>query len=815
MRCKYAVDNSEATFCASIPCVGIAILMLLLATPFAANAQQLAFPGAEGFGRYATGGRGGSVYHVTNLNDSGDGSFRDAVSQSNRTVVFDVGGIINIVDRIVVKNNVTIAGQTSPGDGIVIYGNGMSFSNANNSITRYIRVRMGINGTSDKDAITIAEGHDMIFDHVSVSWGRDETFSVSGSIQNVTMQDSIISQGLDPHSCGGLIETDGGVSLLRNLYIDNNTRNPKVKGVNEFINNLVYNWRVAAYILGDSEGNSYANVINNYFIDGPDTESAAFTRGNLNFHIYASNNYQDPNMNGILDGEVIPQSAYGIVDWQSSPYPYPIVTMLSPLETYYVVLSKAGVSMPRDEVDARLITELTSLGTLGQIIANENDPPMNGPGTVTSGTVATDTDRDGMPDMWETAIGLDPNSADNNGDINGNSYTNLEDYLNWLAAPHAKVVRNSSVDIDLRQFSSGFNPGASYSLSDFNHGTAMLLSDGYTARFAPARGYLGLASFRYTVNNGCTMTETVEVLVTGYGDWIYGDFTGDEIVDMNDMPDFLAFWLVDDCCQTEEIDLDSNCLVNFYEFSALADNWLKPPADITAPNAPANLWASAGNATVALDWADNNESDLAGYNLYCSTTSGGSYSQLNSSLLTNSNYTDNSVINGTMYYYVVTAVDTSENESSDSVEACAVPGIDGNSITLQEHATGFCNVDGSIDNDNAGYTGYGFANTGNAAGNGIDWRINIASASSYTFKWRYANGSSDRPARMLINGSEEIPSISFPGTGAWTNWSEVSVVVALTAGIKDIRLEATGSSGLANIDYLMVTSPYPQAASCP
>ncbi|HOB33373.1 MAG TPA: pectate lyase, partial [Verrucomicrobiota bacterium] len=215
-------------------------LFVLIAIP--AGAQTPAFPGAEGFGRFATGGRGGDVYHVTTLEDSGPGSFRDAVSKPNRIVVFDVGGVIRIRSRISVAPNITIAGQTAPGPGITVYGNGLSFSGANNSITRHIRFRMGVGGDSGKDAITIAHGHDMIFDHVSVAWGRDENFSISGPVTNVTIQNCIIAQGLQPHSCGGLIQTDGGVSILRTLYIDNHTRNPKVKGVNQFVNNVVYNW---------------------------------------------------------------------------------------------------------------------------------------------------------------------------------------------------------------------------------------------------------------------------------------------------------------------------------------------------------------------------------------------------------------------------------------------------------------------------------------------------------------------------------------------------------------------------------------------
>lgn len=211
---------------------------------FTSTSALLAFPGAEGFGSNAIGGRKGSVYIVTNLNDSGTGSLRDAVSGTDRIIVFAVGGLINIKERLVVSKRVTILGQTAPGDGITVYGNGWSFSNADEAIVRYIRIRMGKSGTSGKDAITIAEGENMIFDHVSVSWGRDETFSISGTAANVTIQNSIIGQGLETHSCGGLIQTPigSGVSLIRNLYIDNKTRNPKVKGTNEFTNNVVYNW---------------------------------------------------------------------------------------------------------------------------------------------------------------------------------------------------------------------------------------------------------------------------------------------------------------------------------------------------------------------------------------------------------------------------------------------------------------------------------------------------------------------------------------------------------------------------------------------
>ena len=155
------------------------LALLLAGSGVSVSAQQLAFPGAQGWGRFATGGRGGEVYHVTNLNDSGTGSLRDAISQPNRIIVFDVSGVINISSRLVFKNNLTIAGQTAPGEGITVYGNGVSFSGASNIIVRHMRFRMGKQGDSGKDCAGIANGTDMIFDHCSFSWGLDETFSIN------------------------------------------------------------------------------------------------------------------------------------------------------------------------------------------------------------------------------------------------------------------------------------------------------------------------------------------------------------------------------------------------------------------------------------------------------------------------------------------------------------------------------------------------------------------------------------------------------------------------------------------------------------
>ena len=494
--------------------LSLGVLVLTLPA-IATMGQTLAFPGAEGFGRFATGGRGGTVYHVTNLNDSGPGSFRTGATSPNRTIVFDVGGVIRISNLVDVANNVTIAGQTAPGEGITIYGHRMSYSGANNTITRFIRVRMGVNGDGN-DTMGIADGHDMIFDHLSVSWGQDETFSVSGSNPtNITIQSTIISQGLQDHSAGGLIQTDGGVSILRSLYIDNHTRNPKVKGTNEYINNVIYNWEVDAYILGDSAGPSCANVIGNYFIDGPGSSAPAFDRGNLNFKLYATNNWQDANLNGVLDGAMLARADYDVSDWQTVPFPYPVTNALPPLTALKLAVSDVGASWHRDIVDERMMTELTSWGTLGETIFTEFEPPMSGPGTVKNGVAPLDTDQDGMPDYWEAALGMSTN-APNNNDASAGGYTKLEDYLNWLADPHGVALTNTPVHVDLRQFTRGFtNSSPAYSVSNAANGTVTLL-DGHIARFLPDTNFIGQAGFQWTVVDaqGSTLTRPMNLFFT-------------------------------------------------------------------------------------------------------------------------------------------------------------------------------------------------------------------------------------------------------------------------------------------------------------
>lgn len=412
-------------------------LMFFLLTVHADN--QLAFPGAEGFGRYAVGGRYGTVYHVTNLNDSGNGSLRDAVSSPNRIVVFDVSGVIRLQSRLVFKNNLYVAGQTAPGEGITVYGNGVSFSGATNTIVRYIRFRMGSGGDSGKDAAGVANGTNMIFDHLSVSWGLDETFSISsdgkGDLGDITIQNSIISQGLMTHSAGGLIQANH-ITLYRNLYVDNSTRNNKIKGTNQYVNNLVYNWKNGCYLMGgDSEGLSYCNATDNLFINGPSVGGNAFTGGNANFHIYAADNWQDKDRDGTFSPYSIPTNEYsGPPTFMSTPYDYPELPAWNGREVADSLLPTVGASWPyRDPADFYVVSEVRSFGKEGALISREAELPIGIPTSwpLMIDEVRTDTDGDGMPDAWEEAHGTDPKKNDAM-TLAANGYAHIENYINAL-----------------------------------------------------------------------------------------------------------------------------------------------------------------------------------------------------------------------------------------------------------------------------------------------------------------------------------------------------------------------------------------------
>lgn len=436
-----------------------------------ASQSLVAFPGAEGFGRFATGGRGGTIYHVTNLNDSGTGSLRDAVSQSNRIIVFDVSGVINLKSRLVFSSNLTVLGQTAPGEGIQVYGDCVSFSGASNLIVRHMRFRMGKGGTSGKDAAGVSNGRNMIFDHLSVLWGRDECFSISWDNKgsepaDITIQNSIIGQGLQTHSCGGLMQTSGGVTLYRNLYIENKTRNPKVKGLNQFVNNVVYNWgNGGCYLMGrESAGDSWADIENNYFVKGPWNSGSPLSEGNENFQFYGAGNYYDNNKDGELNGRALTDDEYTasgglrrttLAEMTNLPKPFPVIAgKMSAEEALRWMIDSVGPSLPvRDEVDKYLVDEMKSFGTLGSTdgISDEKTLPHGGTGVLYPGGKPLDSDGDGIPDAWETANSLNPNNASDAQAIAANGYANIENYVFSIDRAYPYVKNPSDLTVTDQQ----------------------------------------------------------------------------------------------------------------------------------------------------------------------------------------------------------------------------------------------------------------------------------------------------------------------------------------------------------------------------
>ncbi|HEY1719343.1 MAG TPA: hypothetical protein VGH42_13775 [Verrucomicrobiae bacterium] len=347
-----------------------------------ADAQQKkspAFPGAEGFGQFASGGRGGEIFHVANLNDAGTNSFRDAVSKSHRTIVFDVGGIIRLQSNVAVSSDISIYGQTAPGDGISIYGRSVSFSGQKNIIVRYLRFREGIAGDKGKCSVNLSGGGDMIFDHCSIEWGRWDCLGLTQGSHDITFQNCIIGEGVDPQRFGSLSDSVTNITYARNLWINNQSRNPKAKGRIQYVNNVVYNWGVTGLVGGHSAADHFLDAIGNYFIAGPNS-SARFTgEYKATDHVFQKDNLADMDKDGKLNGRLVVAEDFGkgedapTIETNLTVAPQIAVKIESAQSALSNVLANAGCSLHRDSVDARLIDEVKSFGTRGKIIHAESE----------------------------------------------------------------------------------------------------------------------------------------------------------------------------------------------------------------------------------------------------------------------------------------------------------------------------------------------------------------------------------------------------------------------------------------------------------
>jgi pectate lyase len=425
---------------------------LLLFNITQSHAQQLAFPGAEGFGRFTSGGRGGGVIAVANLNDSGAGSLRAAIaSKGARTIVFRVSGTITLHSTLRIKNgDLTIAGQTAPGEGICLRDYPLIID-ADNVIIRYLRVRLGDVHKLQEDAISCLNRKSIIVDHCSFSWGIDEVASFYDN-ENATVQWCLISESLDSsfhqkgrHGYAG-IWGGKGASFHHNLLAHHSNRNPRFNGSRthgkpeeelvDFRNNVIYNWRDNSAYGGEA---GKQNLVANYFKHGPATgatKNRIVEPYDAKGKWFIAENFVEgfaeitaDNWAGGVQGKF---AQHGRVD---APHAFAPVTTHTAERAYELVLQNAGAILPkRDTLDTRIIAEVRS-GTAAFGVAGiiNSQTEVGGWPVLHSTAAPRDDDRDGMADDWEREHGLDPSNADDrNANFNGDGYTNLEKYLNGL-----------------------------------------------------------------------------------------------------------------------------------------------------------------------------------------------------------------------------------------------------------------------------------------------------------------------------------------------------------------------------------------------
>ncbi|WP_339278182.1 pectinesterase family protein [Paenibacillus sp. FSL W8-0426] len=439
----------------------LVISMLFSLLPAMAAAEEAneagslpAFPGAEGGGKYVTGGRGGAVYEVTTLADSGPGSLREAVSQNDTTVVFRVGGTIHLESPLAITgSNLTLAGQTAPGEGITVSDYWTTFQ-ADNIIVRHMRFRLGDKHPSEDDVFGGRYHKNIIIDHCSFAWSVDEVLSMYVN-ENTTVQWSVIAESMlmTTHQKGrhGYAGIWGGnnASFHHNIIAHNVSRNPRFAGSpgfnTESYNNVVYNWGFfSAY--GGEEGNY--NLMNNYYKYGPNTYRSArdqvFLDVSPNTRLYVGGN--------VVDGfpEVTADNWLGVGELAnpesklSSPVEMAHPSPVDDAETAYErVLAEAGAVLPRrDAIDARIVNDVKN--RTGQHINSQKEVGGYLEFEEAVSTLA-DRDRDGMPDDWEISMGLNPDDPNDRNGIHESGYTYLEVYLNGIVGNGSA---NPAVTID-------------------------------------------------------------------------------------------------------------------------------------------------------------------------------------------------------------------------------------------------------------------------------------------------------------------------------------------------------------------------------
>lgn len=479
--------------------------------------RHLAFPGAEGYGRFAIGGRGGSVYHVTSLDDNPSdpqpGTLRYGIvcEKGPRTIVFDVSGYITLKARLTCSDKyVTVAGQTAPGKGIILRG--APFGMNSDGITRFLRIYRGYASTEEEqnrglDGFGMAGADHAIMDHCTIAWTTDEGFSSRGA-KSITLQRTMIAEALNcadhPNygsgACHGYAATIGGGqgsgvgSFHHNLLAHCEGRNWSLSGgltgggaydgAHDVFNNVVYNWGGRA-----TDGGSHEiNFVNNYYRMGEATSQKYLLRlqlegtGTGTQSAYVSGNIREEKSGTLTQDKLNTTYRYEtsggqVVNWEpfvTAPFFPSYATIESAEEALRNVLSDVGCNMPSPTAHEERIVQETlnktytykgsKTGKKGLI---DREADAGGYEEIGSETREADydSDADGMPNWWEKLHGLDPQVADNNSDANGDGYTALEEYLNWMAEPHYFIQPGASLSIPLSPLFAGYSQAALYSAS--------------------------------------------------------------------------------------------------------------------------------------------------------------------------------------------------------------------------------------------------------------------------------------------------------------------------------------------------------------
>ena len=509
--------------------------------------RHLAFPGAEGYGRYANGGRGGRVVYVTNLNSSGPGSFREAIKNGSgpRTILFMVSGLIDMqLEKLFIDDDLTIAGQSAPGKGICLAHCDLGIGDDN--ICRFLRFRRGI--STNGNAMGVAGCDHTIVDHVSTSWGTDET--VSGrNAQNITFQYSMISEALGISH--GFAATIGGKigSWHHNFLVNCSGRNWSMAGnldgggnyitQMDLFNNVVYNWWKRT-----TDGSAHeVNFVNNVYKMGPDSNKKyLFEMQHQGYGLGTNRAYVSGNIRINKDGSITEDAlndTYRIdisdgvtIDYETfvdEPFFPSYATIHSAKDAYKIVLSNMGANQPiLDDHDKRNVQEALNQtwtytgqpGYKGQIDSEEDAGGFE-VYPEASWAEGFDDDLDGLPNWFEAICGTNPASpaedfCDSNADPDGDGYTLLEDYLNFMAEPHVFVAPGAQTSLKMSDYFAGFTASPQYRVEgNTNENVKMSLENGVLTIevLASATGMVQ-ATMTVTDAEGSTYSRQIGVVVS-------------------------------------------------------------------------------------------------------------------------------------------------------------------------------------------------------------------------------------------------------------------------------------------------------------